>query len=742
MGDEEFMHASDGGHGSTGGYAPHPYVGGRTAVLRALAAWRMQWPGAPRVIVLTGSPGSGCSRLVAGFLMLCDPEYRKRLPLDDLDPTTVPPDLPAPAVPAPEGRTADQVLRAIADHFGLTAARSADIVPELAAAADPVTVVVPDVDRAGPVRAADEPARLVRDVLKPLAETATVQLLADVPRALATEVIAALPSGQGQVIDLDEPDWADPEGLVRQVETSLDPASGAPARPYTEDAGARRALAEAVAERAAGSRLTAQLAVRCVLTRPEDFDPADPAQLPGSVAEALDLHARRLGADPQTLRLMLAPLALAEGDGLPLGLWGPLASAVAGRDMTGVITEGKLLAGPFVESVVEPGDGAVGEPEAGEAPGAGLASSSASASGSASGLEGAAGADSAGSAGRAGRVGREVLRLVHPGVADAVRAGLADLRDAQTRIAMALLEAVPQQDWSRADPYVRDRLAAHTLAAGLLPQLLTDPGLFAYADPVALRTAIEAVPYESLGAPARTYLRTAPLLIRTRASAVMRAALLETAFVEDGLGPYADAVHALALGLPWRTLWSVPLPGVTGVTIGSVPQAESAQGGGAVLPVAAFTVPEGTPGSRSVSAGAEEEGADANAGRSAVLLHQLLGPGFVDADPAQVSRLPEAVRAAAPLTLSRGADHVQVWDRRREELVADLVSDLPFTGADLSPEGVLVVATQHNVKALQLTLPAPGPAPVPASTPASIPAPVPASDVAGTVPAPSTPTDR
>ncbi|MEU2793538.1 ATP-binding protein [Streptomyces sp. NPDC007100] len=699
MGDEEFMTASDEERGSTEGYAPHPHIGGRTTVLRALAAWRMQWPGAPRVVVLTGSPGSGRSRLVTGFLMLCEPEYRKRLPLDDLDPTTVPPDLPAPAVPDPKGLTADQFLWAVADHFGLDATRTADIVPRLAAAADPVTIVVPDVDRAGPVRAAGEPARLVRDVLKPLAAADKVQLLADVPRALAAELVESLPAGQGQVIDLDDARWADPEGLALQAETMLDPRFGAPALPYTEDPVARRALAEAVAERAAGSRLTAQLAVQCALMQPEGFDPADPSQLPGSVGEALDLHARRLGADPQTLRLMLAPLALAEGDGLPVGLWGPLANAVAGRDMSQDIAAGMLLAGPFVEPVELPAEGAA-EPHA---------------DGGASAV-------------------RTLLRLAHPGIADAVRAGLTDPRDAQTRIAMALLEAVPQQDWSRADPYVRDHLAAHTLDAGLLPQLLTDPGLFVHADPVTLRAAVEAVPYEALGAPARTYLRTAPLLTRSEAPAAVRAALLETAFVEDGLGPYADALHALGLGLPWRTLWSVPLPGVTGVTAGSLPQVAGggdtagARASATALPVAVFLVPEGTPGARTVTA------EDAGTGASAVLVHQLLGPEYVDADPAQVLRPSEEARVAAPLALSRGADYLRVWDRQRREVVAALVSDTPFVGADLSPEGVLIVATARGVKALHIPLPPPVPAP--AGDAAAAPEPP-----AGTVPAPSPPAD-
>ncbi|MFG2098711.1 ATP-binding protein [Streptomyces sp. NPDC048612] len=685
------MSASAEENSAAAGYAPHPYVGGRTAVLRALSAWRMRWPGAPRVIVLTGDPGSGRSRLVTGFLMLCDPGYRKQLPLGDLDPATVPPDLPAPAVPNPAGRTAAQLLWLLADHFGLSASRSEDIFPELAAREEPVTIVVPDVDRAGPVRAAQEPARLVREVLKPLAATESVQLVADVPRELAAELAESLPPGQAQIIDLDAPEWADPEGLVLHAATALDPDAGAPDLPFTTDPAVRRPLAEALARRADGNRLTVQLAVQSLLMQPEGFDPADETLLPGGIGAAVDLHARRLGADPQTLRLLLAPLALAEGEGLPVALWGALVNAVAERDMSQELADGMLLTAPFLQ-VVDPAD--ADEDADGDADDA--------AAGSEAGAEG----------------GRTLLRLAHPALAEEIRAGLPDVRDAQTRIAMELLEAVPQQDWSRADPYVRDHLAAHTLDAGLLPQLLTDPGLFAHADPVTLRAAIEAVPLEQLGAPARTYLRTAPLLTRSQAPAGMRAAFLETAFVEDGLLPYAEALHTLGFALPWRTLWSVPLAGVRAVTTGSLPQdgAEGAAGEApapasattAPRPVAAFVVPEGTPGSRTVPG----PGGDASeAGDSALLVHDLLRPGFVDADPAQVQLPSDEARAAAPFGFSRGADYLRVWARTGQEVVAALLSDTPLTGADLSPDGVLVVATARGVTARQILAAAPPAAP-------------------------------
>ncbi|MFF9482379.1 ATP-binding protein [Streptomyces sp. NPDC014733] len=643
MGDEEVIDASRPDGVTAPGYAPHPYVGGRTPVLRALAAWRMSWPGAPRVIALTGAPGSGRGRLLTGFLMLCDPESRNGLPVDELDPATVPPDLPAPAVPDPGGLTAAQFLRTAADHLGLAATRPADLVTELGAREEPVTLVVPDVAAAGPVRAAGEPARLVREVLAPLAALPAVQLLAVVPRELAAELTAAVPRGQAQIIDLDAPEWADPDGLVAHAATALDPARGAPALPFTTDPQPRAALAAALGARAAGSHLTVELAVRSALLAPEGFDPADPEQLPATVGQAVDLHARRLGADPRLLRLLLAPLALAEGEGLPLPLWGALASAVAERDLGRELTDGALLTAPFVDRVEAPSD-------AGD-----------------------------------GVDGRSLIRLVHPALAAEIRERLPDVRGAQTRIAMRLLEAVPDQDWSRADPYVRDRLAGHTLDAGLLPQLLTDPGLFAHADPVALRAAVEAVPLQELGAPARTYLRTAPLLTRTRAAPALRAAFLETAFTEDGLRPYAQALHGLGLALPWRTLWSLPPAGATAVATGVLP------GGPVPVPVAVCRVPAATPGARALPGG-----------DGACVVHALADGAPLDAAPEQVVHPSAEEHAAAPFTLTRGDDGVRVHDRRTQEVVAAVPADSPVLGADLSPDGVLLLTTERGVTARQI----------------------------------------
>ncbi|MFE6889804.1 ATP-binding protein [Streptomyces sp. NPDC057694] len=528
-GDSE-QNGASGKNGEPGGgaYEPHPLIGGRAAALRSLAAWRAGTPDTPRVALLTGSPGSGRSHLLTGFLMLCDPGYRERFDLARLDPSTVPPSLPAPAVPSAADRTPAQVLWLLADHYGIDAVRDAQVYEALGAGGTERVVVVPDVDRAGPVRAGRGPERMARELLLPLAALASVRLLAEVPREAAALIASALPAGTARIIDLDAPEYADPEGLALQAEAALDPAFGVPELPFTVDPQVRHTLAAALAARAStgtdGSRLAVQLASTGWLSAPSPApDPHHHA--PATPVDALDLHARRLGADPAVLRAILAPLALAEGDGLPLHLWAPLATALAGRDMTAEIADGMLLAGPFVRPVeAETEAEAEDETEAGVDAGFGAEP----------------GAEPQAS---------PVIALAHPALAEAIRAQLPDVPAAHLRLATELLHRVPDQDWSRADPYVRDAIAGHALGAGQLPRLLTDPSLMVYADPVVLRAAVEEVAADEaaadqLPAPAHTYLRTAPLLTRTRAAPALRARLLAAAFDEDGLPEYAQALRS------------------------------------------------------------------------------------------------------------------------------------------------------------------------------------------------------
>ncbi|WP_420031378.1 hypothetical protein ACN2WE_00165 [Streptomyces sp. cg28] len=131
-----------------------------------------------------------------------------------------------------------------------------------------------------------------------LAAVEPLRFLADVPREFAAELAEGLPPGVARIIDLDAPEWADPQGLVLQAEALLNPRFGAPELPFTTDPAARHALAEATARRAedgASSRLTVHLAVWSILMHPQGFDPEDADQLPRDVGEVLDLHTLRGG---------------------------------------------------------------------------------------------------------------------------------------------------------------------------------------------------------------------------------------------------------------------------------------------------------------------------------------------------------------------------------------------------------------------------------------------------------------
>ena len=134
-------------------------------------------------------------------------------------------------------------------------------------------------------------------------------------------------------------------------------------------------------------------------------------------------------------------------------------------------------------------------------------------------------------------------------------------------------------------------------------------------------------------------------------------------------------------------------PGTSAATVASLPRPE-----GPAIPVAVLVVTADAPGAHPV-------GEPGDAARSAVLVHGLVRPDDLgdarpdvthDIDPGLVLRPSEEERAAAPLGLSRGADYLRVWDRASEEVVAALISDVPFTAADLSLDGILLVATERG----------------------------------------------
>ena len=617
-------------------YRPHPHIGGRAAALRELAAWHGGGPQAPKVLLVTGDPGSGRSRLVSGFLMLCDPAFRAATDLSGLDPATVPPaGPPAPRVFAAAGLTSAQLLARVADELAPGARLTADVYERFAALEEesPTAVVVTDLDRVGVVRARDETARATRSVLSPLAQSPGVRLLAELPRSQAQWLAGELPPEHVRVVDLDEAPWADGPGLALQAAHTL--GGGLPFAP--PGPGLDRLAGELA--RTAGNALVVRLAAASVRTTPG----AGPPQWPATVGEALDLHARRCGADELTLHRLLTPLALArDGAALPPDLWARLASAVAGRDLSQVLTDGRTLLAPFVERV---------EPAA---PGA-----------------------SAGPVGPT-RGGGGTVRLVHPAVGAELRDRLGtSAREAHRRITRTLLDTVTEgapgpgpERWARARPYVREQLTGHALEAELLPGLLADPGFLLHGPQELLRATAEHLDRTGADLPplARTWLRLAPLLTRSGAGPAQRAGLLEHACRQDGL-PVPD----FGPGLPWHTLWWHLLPEVTALTAAYGPD-------GSPAVVAALPAAEGH----------TYLGFDAATGAPVAGAEALARPG-------------EEERAAARYVIGPEAGQVRIWARTGDEPVAVFLSQAPLTAADITPDGILLLADPHGIGALRVT---------------------------------------
>ncbi|MEV6212759.1 ATP-binding protein [Kitasatospora sp. NPDC051914] len=591
-------------------HQPHPHLGGRAPALRALAVWLADGA-SPATALITGSAGSGRSRLLTGFLMLCDPEYRKLLDTDVLQPDTVPPaGLPTPPVFAAAGLTPAQLLWLVADELGLGADRTEEVYALLAEEQErPVPVVVADVDRVGVLPVPGGPAGVAEDVLLPLALAPGIRLLSDVPRAQAEWLAERLPAEDLLVIDLDVEPWADADALSLQAAAMV-------ARPEEAEAVAREANGPLVVELAAWS-LTAV--------------PDGPAVgFPHTVGDTLDLHAERCGTDELTLRRLLAPLALAGTDApLPFSLWEPLASAVAGKDLSTVFADGQRLLLPFFDLLGGEGDGNGSEP---------------------------------------------AVRLRHPALADELRERFGTtVRESSRRMANALLTGLPEGPtrWSEAPAYAHTGLIRHALEGGLLPELMADPAFLVHADQVVLRAAAEHLTRTGTELPAvgRTWLRLAPLFTRTEADPRTVAGLLEHGCRLDGL-----SVSEFGVDLPWHTLWHRPLAGIAGIT--------------------AAAGPDGTPAVVANLPGAEQP----------LVAYRAQTGEQLDGDPVQLARPSDHDREAGALRLGVGGDYLRIWQAEGGQL-AVFAATAPLAGADVTPDGIVLVADSAGLSALRVQIP-------------------------------------
>nr|BAJ19080.1 putative WD repeat-containing protein [Streptomyces sp. SANK 62799] len=477
------------------------YFTGRVAALTALARWLSQPSHDRRARVVTGGPGSGKSALLGRLLHLADTLVADAR----TSPETVPPTGCITTHLHLRRRTLDDVVAELGRAAGCVAATPDDLLGFLHDRSAQFTVLLDALDEAGTVGDQAEATLIARALLRPMSTMAQVRLIVGTRRgpieALGTAV---------ELIDLDQPAYAGMEDVADYVTALLlaedDPDSLSPYRGHTALAAA---VAGGIAARAGQSFLVANMTARALINRQVQVDPTQAGwhrRLPNEVKDVFAAYLSRFGVNEWRVRRLLAPLAYAEGQGLPWdNLWAALASVLAGvrcsdEDINWLLGN----AGAYIVEV-HTGD-------------------------------------------------RSVFRLYHETLAEFLRDSRRDT-EAHRRIAMTLLDQVPKSGgrraWAGAHLYIRSHLASHAAIAGTLDELLSDPEFLVHADPGVLAPALRRVSTEQARM-VRSVYRSSLTLHRQSAPMTRRQILAFDAASHQSM----RLARELSAGLTWQVRWA------------------------------------------------------------------------------------------------------------------------------------------------------------------------------------------
>jgi len=493
------------------------YFTGRHRVLRHIVSWLSTGSG---MLVVTGGAGCGKSALLGRLAVLSVSEYRAAVRrqggIAGLPEDTVP---RVGAIDAGVHAKHKSLLDCVAELAGALAIpvppagwqAPAELLLQIAARKGTTTVLLDALDEATEISA------LATDLLRPLAELPKVRVLVGTRRARdGSDLLNLLGAATDRVIRLDSDvdRTQDIEEYVRRrlLGTAVSPYRG---RPDTAGPAARR-----IAEHSAGVFLFARLLAGLFAHRPEVIDLASSeadALLSGGIGEAFAAELRRFGDYAPTVRALLAPLAWAEGLGLPgRGVWLAVANAMAARNGV-VYTDADLAtlidrAGMHIVASSEDH--------------------------------------------------QTVYRLYHQSYSDFFRTGpgahdlAGDTVHAWiTEALVGLVEHEGVRHWHSANPYLLRHLPAHAAIGGGLARLCDDADFLIHVDPVGLRRVLATLDHRR-NPLVRLYWRALSDLFGTtpqqRLDILGAVALREE---PDAIGLLNSAVRPT-----WRPLWSYCRP--------------------------------------------------------------------------------------------------------------------------------------------------------------------------------------
>jgi WD40 repeat protein len=478
------------------------------------------------VLIVTGSRGSGKSAVLARAVVLGCRRYLTGLGGDA--PGAVggygPPVSPVDAAVLARGSTRDAVAAELGEQLGLGPTTDAELVAAVERDGPRPAIVVDGVDEA------EEVGPIMRELLVPLARAGARIAIGALRAPVALD---AAPDTTW--IDLETPQYDDdaiPTSVARRLV-----AAG-----YDEERATT--VARAVAERAGGLFLVAELVARTLAERPpvDTQRPGWRAVLPGDVAEAFGEYLARFGERRPRVLALLHPLAHARGDGLvvePGDAWLAAANALRPAELD------PFAAADLREVSRNARDYLVTRREDGAA--------------------------RLYHEGLAAAVGLLAARLRLYAVAEPVtpESTARETRRAARTFVDSLLGLLPDEDapadaYAACDPYLLAHLPAQLAEHGLAETILDRPGLLLAADRDGLRGALVR------GAPAirasRDAVRVAVVhaLAWPRADTADRAAAMAAALRRQGEAQLAALVRMAGRerALPYALVSAEPRPPV------------------------------------------------------------------------------------------------------------------------------------------------------------------------------------